>query len=56
MRPIVKTILWLTVFSIAMGFLETSVVVYLRKLYYPGGFDFPLVPVPGDIAVTEFFR
>ena len=56
MRPIVKTMIWLTVFSIAMGFLETSVVVYLRKLYYPGGFDFPLVPVPGDIAVTEFFR
>ena len=48
--------LWLTAFSIAMGFLETSVVVYLRALYYPEGFKFPLVPVPGDIASTEFFR
>ena len=56
MKPIYKTIIWLTVFSIAMGFLETSVVVYLRKLYYPEGFNFPLVPVTRDIATTEFFR
>jgi len=56
MKPIVKTVIWLTVFSIAMGYLETSVVVYLRKLYYPGGFKFPLVPVTNDIAVTEFWR
>jgi len=56
MKPIVKTIVWLTVFSIAMGFLETSVVVYLRKLYYPEGFKFPLIPVTRDIATTEFFR
>ena len=56
MKPIVQTIVWLTVFSIAMGFLETSVVVYLRKLYYPEGFKFPLIPVTRDIATTEFFR
>lgn len=56
MKPIYKTIIWLTIFSIAMGFLETSVVVYLRKLYYPEGFKFPLIPVTKDIAITEFFR
>ncbi len=56
MKPIVKTILWLTVFSIAMGYLETAVVVYLRKIYYPSGFKFPLVPVTRDIATTEFWR
>lgn len=56
MRPIIKTILWLTLFSIAMGYLETSVVVYLRKIYYPDGFKFPLIPVEYDIAVTEFWR
>jgi hypothetical protein len=39
-----------------MGYLETAVVVYLRKLYYPEGFDFPLVPVTIDIAITEFWR
>jgi hypothetical protein len=48
--------LWLTVFSIAMGFLETAVVVYLRKIYYPHGFNFPLTPVGHDVAATEFFR
>lgn len=51
-----KTLFWLTFFSIAMGYLETSVVVYLRKLYYPTGFGFPLVPVTHDVTVTEFWR
>lgn len=55
-KSMIKTITWLTVFSIAMGFLETSVVVYLRELYYPEGFKFPLIPVTRDIATTEFFR
>ena len=39
-----------------MGFLETSVVVYLRELYYPKGFTFPLVIIPNKIAVVEFWR
>jgi len=34
-----------TVFAAAMGFLESAVVVYLRQLYYPGGFSFPLKPL-----------
>jgi len=55
-RDIIRTLFWLTLFSIAMGYLETSVVVYLRKLYYPDGFGFPLVKVPYDIASTEFYR
>lgn len=28
-------ILWLTIFAIAMAYLEATVVVYLRQLYYP---------------------
>jgi hypothetical protein len=51
-----KTLTWLTLFSIAMGYLETAVVVYVRELYYPGGFKFPLVPISHSIAVTEFWR
>ncbi|MBU0489220.1 MAG: hypothetical protein KKA07_01655 [Bacteroidetes bacterium] len=43
-------------FAIAMAFLESAIVVYLRELYYPEGFDFPLRSVPVHIAVTEFFR
>lgn len=35
-------ILIVTIYAIAMGFLESAVVIYLRKLYYPLGFNFPL--------------
>jgi hypothetical protein len=56
MKPITKTIIWLTIFSIAMGYMETAVVVYLRKIYYPGGFKFPLIPIDREIATTEFLR
>ncbi len=38
----VKTIWIVTWYAIAMGLLEAAVVVYLRYLYYPAGFDFPL--------------
>lgn len=51
-----QRIIWITFFSIAMGYLETAVVVYLRALYYPEGFDFPLVPISQEIAITEFWR
>lgn len=52
----IKTIIWVCVFSIAMAFLETAIVVYLRKLYYPEGFAFPLKVIDPAIAVTEIFR
>lgn len=56
MSALKKTLLLLTLFSIAMGFLESSVVIYLRELYYPDGFRFPLVPIPHNIALIEFLR
>ncbi|KAA3646951.1 MAG: hypothetical protein DWP98_09965 [Bacteroidetes bacterium] len=48
--------IWLTLFSIAMAFLESAVVVYLREIYYPNGFQFPLVPIESKLAVTELIR
>jgi hypothetical protein len=51
-----RTFLLLTVFSIAMAYLESAVVVYLRAIMYPEGFDFPLAPMQPGIAVTEIFR
>jgi hypothetical protein len=36
--------------------METAVVVYLREMYYPGGFGFPLKPIGYSIAVTEIIR
>jgi len=53
---IIKTIIWLSIFSIAMAFMESAIVVYLRALYYPDGFSFPLKMIDTNIAVTEFFR
>jgi hypothetical protein len=52
----IRIILWVTVFAIAMAFLETAVVIYLRKLYYPEGFEFPLKIIDQDVAITEFIR
>jgi putative redox protein len=39
-----------------MGWLEAAVVVYLRAIFYPGGFDFPLVPLPPAVAIIEIAR
>jgi hypothetical protein len=46
----------ITAFSIAMGFLESSVVVYLREILYPDGFDFPLSSLPSGLGLTELLR
>lgn len=56
MKSLTTRMFWLTAFSIAMGFLESAVVVYLRKIYYPHGFQFPLVPIDPNIATAEFLR
>ncbi|GAB4378508.1 MAG: hypothetical protein Kow0042_27070 [Calditrichia bacterium] len=34
-RDFRKKLLWLTVYAVAMAYLEATVVVYLRELYYP---------------------
>jgi len=52
----IKTIIWLTIFSIAMGYMESAVVIYLRKIYYPEGFQFPLIPLEASVGLVELFR
>ncbi len=49
-------LLWLGLFALAFGYIEAAVVVYLREPYYPGGFRFPLVPLPGHLLRTEIVR
>jgi len=49
-------IAWLILFSIAMGFLEAAVVIYLRELYYPHGFSFPLTVMDERVALVELLR
>ncbi len=40
----------------AMGFLEAVVVVYLRRVYFPGGFRFPLVAPADALSRVEIAR
>ena len=45
-----------SVFGVAMAFMEAAIVVYLRALYYPEGFSFPLAVIPRDILLVEVMR
>jgi len=45
-----------TAFAVAFAFVESSVVVYLRALYYPEGFAFPLKAFPADHLLVELAR
>ncbi|MDA0999190.1 MAG: hypothetical protein O2807_01565 [bacterium] len=46
------------ILAAAFAFVEAAVVVYLRKLYYPGGFAFPLSPAMRGLApiLVEIIR
>ena len=56
-KETLKTISIATVFAIAMSFLETAIVIYLRKLYYPAGFSFPLIGfIEPEILNIEWIR
>jgi len=55
-KSLVKNIIVVTLFAIAMGFLEAIVVVYVRELYYPEGFGFPLKMIPEKIFAIELVR
>ena len=57
MKPTFIRKLWIIIaFAIAMGFLEAIVVVYVREIYYPEGFRFPLKLIPPKIFSIELIR
>ena len=56
MKNIATKIIWVSIFAIAMGYLESAVVEYIRALYYPEGFVFPMKLISDQIMITEFFR
>jgi len=47
-----------TAFAVTMAYLESTIVVYLRRLYYTerGGFDFPLVIIDAPTMLLELGR
>ena len=56
MKDLILKILWVTVFAAAMAFVESAVVVYLRVIYYPEGFTFPLKLIMDDTIMVELYR
>jgi hypothetical protein len=55
-RRLSYTIITVAIFGIAMAYVEAVVVVYLRRLYYPDGFNLPLKNIPDFIIRIELFR
>jgi hypothetical protein len=55
-RRVLSRIAWVTAFGVGFGFVESSVVVYLRGLYYPGGFSFPLRLMSTGHVLMEALR
>jgi len=41
-RQTIKRFLWVVAFGIGFAYVEAAVVVYLREIFYPQGFTFPL--------------
>jgi hypothetical protein len=52
----IPKILWLTIFAIAMAYAESAVVVYLRAIFHPEGFKFPLKAFNDYKVLVEVFR
>ena len=49
-------LLWLIIWGVAFGYIEAAVVVYLREIYYPDGFTFPVLIIQDHIILIEVLR
>jgi hypothetical protein len=47
---------WVALFAIAFGWIEAAVVVYLRRIFHPDGFEFPLRLFDPDLVGIEIAR
>ncbi len=47
---------FLFLFGVVMAYFEAAVVVYLRQLYYPEGFRFPLKVIENHVLLVEIGR
>lgn len=55
-NSLINKFVWITLYSIAMGLLECAVVIYIREIYYPNGFYFPMKPINPTIGIVEISR
>jgi hypothetical protein len=56
MQRDIRALLWVSCFAVAFAYVESSVVVYLRAIYYPEGLSFPLKDMTWDHFVVEVAR
>jgi len=56
LKPLIYKLAWIFLFGVWMAYLESTVVVYLRELYYPDGFSFPIKFIPIQMALIELGR
>lgn len=56
LSPAARRLVWVSLFGLAFAFVESSVVVYLRSLYYPEGFSFPLKLISQQHLAVELAR
>jgi hypothetical protein len=62
-KQLLKRIILVALLAAAFGYIEAAVVVYLREIFYPDGFDFPLAqfgvnigPLWRRLLLTEMAR
>jgi len=55
-RPAAPKLIWVSAYAVAMAFVESAVVVYLRAIYYPSGFAFPIAIIPDSMVAIEVGR
>jgi hypothetical protein len=52
---IIRKLCIVVIFSIAFAYIEAAVVIYLRQIFYPAGFTFPLTNFPGTALWQRLF-
>lgn len=51
-----KKLIWLIILAVAFAYIEAAIVIYLRHIYYPEGFGFPLKLRRDYILAIEILR
>lgn len=51
-----RRIVWTAIFGLAFGWVEAAVVIYLRRIFYPDGFAFPLRVLDRSLLGVELMR
>ncbi|MBN2019832.1 MAG: hypothetical protein JW749_06365 [Sedimentisphaerales bacterium] len=60
-KTLITRCILVVILAIAFGYIEAAVVVYLRQIFHPAGFDFPLLPfglteTAGKMLLVEIGR